>query len=380
MKLLTPSDVLFYYDGVQIFEGKDSIGGHYIGLLIESDGGRDRYVVAGVEPERLWQFKAGRMDLRTLLAGREDQQCFIGSPAGGLSQPFALSAYDRPLTETNWLPEPGFLLHTAGANAEVILEARGRNNLVIELEVDPPESIHDHRIRADTLSRLLTNMQAVIKHAYGWAYRELPPAVQNGIDRAKAPLLDVVVPAGAGSFKLTIEAAQKPGLFGQSELTRALENLDHLLERVADPQETLARVQAHRGHFAAAYLRLMKFLVNAQCGLRYTWAEPSFVEPRSRGVSSAQAGPIVSALETVASLGVETVHLIGSLRKADVNGSWRIETEDREVTGKIREGGPSLAGLKIEGRYHFTCEEILEETEGTGREQRTLYLLHHEPA
>jgi hypothetical protein len=49
-------------------------------------------------------------------------------------------------------------------------------------------------------------------------------------------------------------------------------------------------------------------------------------------------------------------------------------------SGKVRDGGPSLDGLKAGGRYRFSCVEEIEEVEGTGREQRTLYLLEHEPA
>jgi CRISPR/Cas system CMR-associated protein Cmr3 (group 5 of RAMP superfamily) len=48
-------------------------------------------------------------------------------------------------------------------------------------------------------------------------------------------------------------------------------------------------------------------------------------------------------------------------------------------SGKVREGGPSLDGLKVGGRYKFSCVEEIEEVESTGREQRTLFLIEHEP-
>ena len=70
----------------------------------------------------------------------------------------------------------------------------------------------------------------------------------------------------------------------------------------------------------------------------------------------------------------------GALKKAEVdNGSWRLAIGDDDIAGKIKPGGPSLAGLKLESRYRFTCLEEIEETQG-GREQRTLYLTEHEPA
>jgi len=381
MKTIRPTAVLFYYDGIQVFEGVDSIGGHYIGLLVKAGAGLDQYLVVGVAPARLWAFKTGVIDLRALLSEREESQFFLATPTSQYPAPMELLVQDGTLAETNWLPDPGFFLHFTPTESAAVVESRGRNNLVIDLAINPPESAHDHRIHAETLGRLLLGFQPLLKHAYSWAYRELQPSAQRVIERSTAPLVDVVVPAAPGSFRILLEATAGPGLFGQSELARALDRLDYLLERVNDAQETLARVQKYRGHFAGAYLRFMKLLQNSQSGLHYSWAEPDFLEPKTRSVSSAEAASVVAALETVANLGTETTHLIGALKKADVdNGTWRLETEERELAGKTKDGGPSLAGLRIDARYHFTCEEVLEETEGTGKEHRILYLLAHEPA
>lgn len=60
--------------------------------------------------------------------------------------------------------------------------------------------------------------------------------------------------------------------------------------------------------------------------------------------------------------------LQGVLDKADRgNGTWRIITEETGVSGKIKQDGPSLAGLKIGNRYSFTCLEEIEETQGGAR-------------
>lgn len=69
-----------------------------------------------------------------------------------------------------------------------------------------------------------------------------------------------------------------------------------------------------------------------------------------------------------------------ALDKADNNkGDWRLVTEQGEFSGKRKEDGPSLEGLKIGRRYQFTCLEEIEESPN-GREQRTLFLVEHEPA
>jgi hypothetical protein len=193
--------------------------------------------------------------------------------------------------------------------------------------------------------------------------------------------LDVVIPASAGSFRVVLEAAQKPNLLGQSELARALQRVDVLFENASDPQKALATVKAHRGHLAGAYLRLLRFLVQHKAGLRYSWAEPGFTKPISHAVAEAEAGPLVDVLSGVSNLGGESLTLVGEFEKVNRGtGAWGLLTEDGLVSGKVRDGGPSLDGLKVGARYRFSCVEEIEEVEGTGREQRTLYLIEHEPA
>ena len=355
-------------------------GGHYVGVMITPSGGRERYVIAGVDPERLRQFRIGTLDLRSLLLERTEASWFLASPGADSDAPLALEAQPGALDAFAELPEPGFVLHDRPADEETVREARARNNLVLEVSVEPPEAAAEHRIRVSTLTALLGHLQTLVKHAYGWALRDLSLETRRSIDRSESHMMDVVVPAAPGSFRVMLEASHGPDLLGQNELSRALQCIDDLFAHVSDPARTLATVKAHRGHLAGAYLRLLRFLVESKSGLRYSWAEPAFVEPRRRGVAECEAGPIVELLSGVSNLASESVELLGALKKADVdNGSWRLAVGGKDVPGQIKPGGPSLAGLKLESRYRFVCVEEIEETQG-GREQRTLYLTEHEPA
>lgn len=379
MKTVRHTTTLYYYDGPQVFEARDAIGGHYIAVMVEPDSGQERYLVAGVEPERLRQFRMGAIDLRSLLVERAEAEWYLATPGGGLDAPLSLQSQGGPLASYAHLPDPGFLLHDRPALTETLREARARNNLVMEVAVEPPESAAEHRIRVVTLAGLLTHLQTMVKHAYGVALRELSLDARRSIDRSDAHLLDVVIPAAPGSFRVVLEAAKLPDMLGQSEMARALQRIDGLFENVSDPHKTLAMVKSHRGHLAGAYLRMLRFLVQGRSGLRYSWAEPNFREPRARAVTEAEAGPLVDLLSGVSNLGAENVTLVGALERADVvTGGWRLATTEGDYSGKIKEGGPSLAGLKLGGTYRFTCLEEIEETQG-GREQRTLYLTEHEP-
>jgi hypothetical protein len=379
MKTIRHTTTLFYYDGPQVFEARDAIGGHYVAVMVEPQDGQDRYLVAGVAPERLRQFRSGTLDLRALLAESREEEWYLATTPVGLDQPLELLPQSIALTDSGLLPDAGFVLHDRPAEELALREARERNNLVLEIAAEPPESATEHRIRVGTLIGLLGHVQMMVKHAYGAALRELTPDNRRAIDKTDAHLLDVVIPAAAGSFRVVLEAATTPDMLGQSELARALQRVDVLFEHAGNPQRALATVKSHRGHLAGAYLRLLKFLVQHKTGLRYSWAEPGFTKPNYRGVGEAEAGPLVDLLSGVSNLGGESVTLVGAIEKANRStGAWGLLTTDGLFSGKVKEGGPSLEGLKIGGNYKFSCVEEIEEVEGTGRELRMLYLIEHE--
>jgi hypothetical protein len=380
VKTIRHTATLFFYDGAQIIEGRDEIGGHYLGVLVDPLDGKDRYLVTGAKPERLREFREGLADLRAVLCEMADSGWYLASVEEGLEAPLRLELQEAPLESSGFLPDEGFVLHDRPASDLSVREARARNNFVLELSVDPPEAAEEHRIRIETLAGLLTHVQKIVKHAYGAALRELSLSARRAIDRSDAHLLDVVVPAATGSFRVVLEGARQPDLVGDSELRRAFERVDALFENVGDPRRTIEVVKTYRGHLAGAYLRLLRFLVSNRTGLRYSWAQPTFSSASHRGITQSEAEPLLNALSGISNLGAESVTIEGALKKADVDtGAWRVATLDGDYSGKIKENGPSLAGLKLENSYRFSCVEEIEEVEGTGREQRTLFLTEHEP-
>ena len=381
MKSIRHTATLFYYDGPQVFEARDAIGGHYIAVMVEPEAGRDRCAVVGADPERLRQLRCGMLDLRALMVERAEHDWYLATMPESPEQSLPLVAQVGDIAASGFLPDAGFVLNYPPAQGDALREARERNNLVLEIAVEPPESAQEHRIHAGTLVGLLNHLDVLVSHAYRRAVRDLSAAARRSIDRSDDHLMDVVVPAAAGSFRVVLVAAKGPDLLGSTELARALRRVDDLLEDVGDPQRALATTKANRGHLAGAYLRLLRFLVESRCGLHYAWAEPSFQVSRTRAVTEREAGSLVDLLSSVSNLGTETVLLTGALEKLDVrNGSWRLATEDGERSGKTKPGGPSLAGLKGGGFYRFTCTEEIEKVQGSGREVRTLYLTEHEPA
>jgi len=117
---------LYCYDGPQVFEARDAVGGHYVAVMVEPNGGQDQYLVAGVEPEQLRQFRNGALDLRSLLTDRAEEEWFLAIANGGLDLPLALQPQPTALAASSFLPEPGFLLHNSTSNSTVLRD-KGRS-------------------------------------------------------------------------------------------------------------------------------------------------------------------------------------------------------------------------------------------------------------
>lgn len=376
MKTIFHSNTLFYYDGAQVFEARDAIGGHYIAVLIEADDTVDRYLVVGVAPESLRVFRGGAIDLRSLIEEGAVYGWYLASAVSGLDRPFELVEQIGEISNSNFLPEPGFVLHDGPTTDEALKEARERNNLVLEVAVEPPEAAAEHRIRVSTLVGLLDHIQTMVKHAYGAAVKELSATARKNIDRSEAYLMDVVVPAAPGSFRVFLEAARTSDLLGQNELERALERVDDLFNSSGDPQAALEKVKQHRGHLAGTYLKLLRFLETRQTGMRYSWATPSCSVSKKASITRAALSPLVEALSGISNIGSEEIEFTGVLDKVDVSkGTWRLKCQEGTVAGRIRENGPSLERMTTGETYRFLCVEEIDQVEGTGREQKTLYLI-----
>lgn len=378
MRSICYKATLLYYDGPQIIEARDSIGGYYVGVSIESANGSERFVLVGVKPRSLHSFRIGKLDLKSLMLETGREEWYLGTLGESLDSPMDVSQQVKRLEETDFLPDDGFFLEQTGSsNESTLIEARRRQNLVMEITLNPPESSESHRIHVHTLANLLSVFQLFTKHAYGRANRDLTRARRSQLDTRNEWQFDVVVPASAGSFKILLEASKRPNLLGLSEISRALQIIDQFFTGINDPRSCIDVAQRHRGHVVSAYLRLLRILTDSETGMSYTWAEPSSKKAFSYHVGYSQATNVIRVLSEESNLEREEIALVGALRKVDmINGTWRLETEDGVISGERAEKGPTLGGLETDRRYRFNCLEVLT-TDPLGREESRLYLLEH---
>lgn len=373
MKTILHTHTLIYYDGILLFEARDPIGRHYIASQIDEVDGLDRYAVVGVSPDSLRRFRAGLLDLRSLMLEMPDGEWYIARPTADVDTPIDLEPQTARLEETEYLPDDGLVLYDDFIDDLAIEESRSRGNTVFEFSVEPPEAAAEHRVRADTLSDLLARIQRLVKYSYESVLRDLPKQAKLDIDTTNAPLMDVVVPAAPGSFRVVFESSSRPDMFGRAELARALTRMDEVFECAMYPDEAIERLMPHKGYLAKAYIDLLKFLAAQDTGLRYSWANPDSSHPQHGGVSGGDAKRISALLELAASR-LEEVTIVGEFVRVNRSaGSWGLQTDDGLKTGKVDNDRDILNGLRVGARYRFDCKEEIEK-DAMGDEKSTLYV------
>lgn len=382
MKAINLTAVLFYYDGVQVFEGRDAIGGHYVGVGIGPGISTNRYMVTGAAPERLRQFRGGRLDLRTLLLEAPEGEWFITVDQEGGDSPLYLEPQPVPVAECDCLPGPNFILEDGpdGLVDDLALQhARERGNVIFEFSVEPPEAVA-HRIRMTTLGNILIRVQTVVKRAYESAVRDLPERTRSSLATTDGHLMDVVVPAAPGSFRVLLEAVKPPNMFGSGELARGLQRLDAVFASAADPDTVRETLKPYQGPLTGSFIQLLQFLVANQTGLYYSWADPLAMASQHSGVSEAVARQLMEQLSGLENIATEDVTITGELELVKRSaGDWGLLTASGVKSGKVSEGGPSLNGLEVGKRYRFHCLESIE-VDGAGKEKAALYLQKVEDA
>lgn len=110
MKRVLHTATLVYYDGVQVFEGRDKTGGHYVGVMIPSLNPSDRYLITSAEPESLRLLRLGALDLKSLLLLGAEHGWYIAETDGIFTQPLVLHEQKGTLADKDFLPDDGFLL------------------------------------------------------------------------------------------------------------------------------------------------------------------------------------------------------------------------------------------------------------------------------
>ena len=370
---------LEYYDGIQLFEARDAIGGTYIAALLETNTEADQYLLVGCAPQELRIFRNGGTDLRNLMTRSAVHGWYLADLTD-LQKPLSLKPREEDKIPEDLLPKPGFQITAADVDHSVITQARESENVVIQVTIEPAEGAIHHGIRASSLGGLLTHFQNFIRHAVHHAMRYDEPAKDKGKRYRDGHLLDIIEIA-PGSTKLTFQGVYTPPPGDLPPLVKALETLDEIFMSADAMADGNNPFHEDEEGMEKAYRNLMKFLRARKTSFSYTWAQPTSPRPSHTSMPLQNVNRLAQDIELLgagfmATPYQETRILEGTLEMVDEpKKRWRISSEPRKsVTGTVYQDGPSLSNLIINNRYRFHCVET--RTDGRGRPTATprLYL------
>jgi hypothetical protein len=381
-KMIKYIQTLFYYDAPIIFHGEDNIGCSYICLLINQDAEALKYICTPVSKRRLANFNKGFLDLKTIYIEPELDEFYLCEIENIKAPEQYLTLYSDNKIPEDWLPEPEFYLtDKIDTEDEVLIKSKELNKTVLYVSLDPPEAQYGTKIVLDRLSHFLSVFQNLIKHAYKKACKVSSPG-EDLLDPENAYKLQVIGFAD-GSFTVQFEPFDTGDIFGSCPIENAFTKFDELTQYIHDPVQSLNVLRKNRGHLANAYLRLLQFIKENNTSIEYRWAAQFFKKSKKRRVPESQAVPLLDFLSQKEDIRSERIKLEGFVIKADQRtNTWKLRNleDGKEYFGKIKEE----TNLSVKGfvigivKYKFECEEIIEEILGTGKEQKSLFLIERE--
>ena len=110
MRTIRITSTLLYCDGPILCDALDPIGGHYLVMSVSDDDLGERFVVAGIEPRKLRNFKNGKSDLLSTFTDRVIEEWYIGRSSTVNENELDLTGQEVSLAGSGLLPKPGFYL------------------------------------------------------------------------------------------------------------------------------------------------------------------------------------------------------------------------------------------------------------------------------
>lgn len=378
---LVPKSVLLYYDGPELFTATDRLGTTYLCQAIVTEGSESRYLCAGISATRLREFKVGKIDLRTILTEPEVDELLLAH-GNSDSETLVTEIIPASALREEWLPEPGLLFETLAEEDAVVSEAEQRNRAVVQLSLDEETTQDPHSVSVESLGRMLTSIQKMIKHAYRRAAVLTPASKREQIMHPANYTLEAFA-YSPGSFRLHLQPKAGGDMFGYSEIEKALTTIDDTLVPLQSLEHAMQVLRPNRGHYLSALRSFLRLIIDAKLRVQYAWALPTMEISRKRIVDARHAEIVCEFLTKQEDLLKEMKEFTGNLSRADVEtGRWALR--DRE-NGQLVQGG-CAPGVTLRGMvlydvtYHFICEEVDREETVSGRETVELILQKHEIA
>ncbi len=359
--------IFLYYDGPQLFCGKDDFEKRYLFSLSNRTPDADVFVGVPITTNRFLKCCTGEEDISDVFSKPEEPEYLVANISNiDFEQFSAIVSREKP--NICFCPDPGLYLEKIDDLGFLQSEAIRRNRGVFELLVSPPEAMLEPKISASYFGGLLTTVQNLFRHIY--------KRVCTGSFELDDSLLDFYL-VKDGSFRGLFLSRSHANLLGASSLRQIVKKLETIVAS-ADSEMTIQNLSEIKGHAINSYKGLCEIVLRSNMPITIGYSDPEFSLSQNINISKSVAEKHLLILSEKGDLTTEDVTVLGKFFKVDAKKStWSIQCDDRKnYSGTcLPENGNILNGIVI-NRKIYTCliEERIEEVLSTGKEKIS-YLL-----
>ncbi len=370
-----PYKILIYYDIPELFIAQDKVLSKYL-CLKTTDGKHLDYLTIPISEKKLNLLQSGQIDLRDafmnselgfwLIATCKDDDLFYAERKDWISIPDEL------------LPDKGFSFPIQQDFESVIIqESSSRYNTILHVTLADEPGVES--VKVETLADSIKAFQSLIKYTYKKEISHFKKNIRDTLDQSFNYTLRAFA-STPGSFNIHLESAITPNLFGETNIERALEKIDQMIEGYKSEQDLIELLKEFKGHSVNSLRKLLEIILRDSVHFKYAWTTQRDLKIRKNEIRSVYATQVVELLKSKSDLAQEIKELIGYVHQADIDkGNWRIFNieDEKDYSGSSEQ--IKLDGITLETiKYKFICEEIVEEFKISGKEEVKYKLISFE--
>ena len=345
-------EILDYYDCVLLFEAEDETGRKYIAVHDDDYQTGCEYIVTPVIQTNLTAFKAGRMDLRRLMAESPDGQWYM-TRIGVETTDIELDPRDGPFNDSGNLPAEGHYITAPtnmDRNAQRFAVESGRP--AMSVRVGGTEELDAHEIPASVLTSMVRRFTEGMKSIV----REIPhvaPASQHDMRIVGSP--------GEGSMEILLASPMRGDWFEQDPIVSGMDEWTKMLNDSFNENNVEMVIQSHGGQSLRQLRLFAEWLKSNDVYLDIEWSAGTRGSSGAVLVNSERAGLVANKLNRIDRKITTTVELAGTLDSVSLSKrTWAILTDDGRKRGKVR-SSDVLDGCTAGRYYVLTCEQVVDE-------------------
>ncbi len=358
---LSIEKVLLYYDGPELFVGRDAVDTRYLCMRVEYTPNTLEYISASISKNKLSNFLSGQLDLREFFLHPEKGGWFFLRYEGS---EIVATKWEAPELPEDFLPETGFTYEPSTIDPGIAKEVIDSNKAIVHVSVADALNGVANSVELEGLGDVMKIYSKLLDRTYRKSIqlsslekyeKKLFLDPSNSKVRAFA--------SSIGSFKIHLYSTASVDLFGKSPIEYGLKKLEEILGDYESESQYISVLRTVKGHTITSLKNLMRVLIDRQIIITHDWSTPNNISTKKISISKPKAERIYRIITMSEELTQEERIFRGIFSRVDdKSGSWRIINEE---DGKEYSGNSDplqLAGIIIRQQlYTLVCEEIIEE-------------------